>query len=116
MQSIDKNMIGDNLKTLHLRLASQRFLTAYFFLFAVMIVVAFLIYTQLYVVQPMQQEARRMGTLYAFMHSVATLDTIEVKGFYRNVIFHTVQNPNFPVVITDEQGIPRHWKAINIPL
>ena len=115
MQSIDKNKIGDNFKTLHLRLSSQRFLTAYFFLFAVMIVVAFLIYTQLYVVQPMRQEARRMGELYAFMHSVATLDTIEVKGFYRNVIFNTVQNPNFPVVITDEQGVPRHWKAIDIP-
>ena len=115
MQSIDKNKIGDNLKTLHLRLSSQRFLTAYFFLLAVIIVIVFLIYTQLYVVQPMRQEARRMGELYAFMHSVATLDTIEVKGFYRNVIFNTVQNPNFPVVITDEQGVPRHWKAIDIP-
>ena len=49
------------------------------------------------------------------MHSVATLDTIEVKGFYKDVIFHTVQNPNFPVVITDEQGLPRYWKAIGIP-
>ena len=115
MQSTDKNKIGDNLKTLHLRLSSQRFLTAYFFLFAVMIVVAFLIYTQLYVVQPMRQEARRMGELYAFMHSVATLDTIEVKGFHEDVIYHTVQNPNFPVVITDELGLPRYWKAIGIP-
>ena len=80
-----------------------------------MIVVAFLIYTQLYVVQPMRQEARRMGEFYAFMHSVVTLDTIKVEGFYKGVIFDTILNPNFPVVITDEQGLPRHWKAIDIP-
>lgn len=115
MQLKNKNKIGGEIKTLHLRLSSQSFLTAYFFLLAVIIVIAFLIYTQLYVVQPMRQEARRMGKFYAFMHSVTTLDTIEVKGFYKDVIFHTVQNPNFPVVITDEQGIPRYWKAIGIP-
>lgn len=115
MQLENKNETDDRLKNLHVRLSSQSFLTAYFFLLAVIIVIAFLIYTQLYVVQPMRQEARRMGEFYAFMHSVATLDTIEVKGFYKGVIFDTVQNPNFPVVITDEQGLPRYWKAIGIP-
>ncbi len=115
MQLTNKNKIDDKLKDLHLRLASQSFLTAYFFLLAVIIVTAFLIYTQLYVVQPMRQEARRMGEFYAFMQSVAALDTIEVKGFYKDVIFDTVQNPNFPVVITDEQGLPRYWKAVGIP-
>ncbi len=115
MQLINKNKIDDRRKDLHLRLSSQSFLMAYFFLLAVIIVAAFLIYTQLYVVQPMRQEARRMGEFYAFMHSVVTLDTIEVKGFYKDVIYHTVQNPNFPVVITDEQGLPRYWKAIDIP-
>lgn len=115
MQLTNQNKIDDKLRTLSLRLSSQSFLTAYFFLLAVIIVTAFLIYTQLYVVQPMRQEARRMGEFYAFMHSVATLDTIEVKGFYKDVIFDTILNPNFPVVITDEQGIPRHWKAIGIP-
>ncbi|MDE2797988.1 MAG: hypothetical protein OXI94_04900, partial [Gemmatimonadota bacterium] len=115
MQLTNKNKIDDKLKDLHLRLASQSFLTAYFFLLAVIIVTAFLIYTQLYVVQPLRQEARRMGEFYAFMQSVAALDTIEVKGFYKDVIFDTVQNPNFPVVITDEQGLPRYWKAVGIP-
>ena len=115
MQSTNENKIDDKLKDLQLRLSSQSFLTAYFFLLAVLIVIVFLIYTQLYVVQPMRQEARRMGEFYAFMHSVAILEKIEVKGFYKDVIFHTVQNPNFPVVITDKQGIPRYWKAIGIP-
>ncbi|MDP6042272.1 MAG: HAMP domain-containing sensor histidine kinase [Candidatus Latescibacteria bacterium] len=96
------------------RLASQRFFTAYFFLSAVIIVAAFLVYAQVFVVQPMRQEANRMGQLYAFMHSVATLDKIEVKGFYVDVIFDTISNPNFPVVITDEQGVPRHWKAVAV--
>lgn len=115
MQFTNENKIDDKLKDLHLRLSSQSFLTAYFFLLAVIIVIAFLIYTQLYVVQPMRQEARRMGEFYAFMHSVVTLDTIKVEGFYKGVIFDTILNPNFPVVITDEQGLPRHWKAIDIP-
>ncbi len=114
MQSKNENENDDKLKNLHVRLSSQSFLTAYFFLLAVLIVIAFLIYSQLYVVQPMRQEARRMGEFYAFMHSVVTLDTIEVKGFHKAVIYHTVQNPNFPVVITDEQGLPRYWKAVGI--
>ena len=112
MQLTNQNTINDKLKNLHVRLSSQGFLTAYFFLLAVIIVIAFLIYSQFYVVQPMRHEARRMGKFYAFMHSVATLDTIEVKGFYEDVIFDTILNPNFPVVITDEQGVPRYWKAV----
>ena len=115
MQLRNENEIDDKLKNLHVRLSSQSFLTAYFFLLAVIIVIAFLIYTQLYVVQPMRQEARRMGEFYAFMHSVAILEKIEVKGFYEDVIFDTIQNPNFPVVITDALGVPRYWKAIGIP-
>ena len=96
------------------RLASQRFFTAYFFLSAVIIVAVFLVYAQVFVVRPMRQEANRMGKLYAFMHSVATLDKIEVKGFYVDVIFDTILYPNFPVVITDEQGEPRYWKAVGV--
>ena len=97
-----------------IRLSSQRYFTAYFFLSAVCIVLTFLIYAQVYVVRPMRQEATRMGKVYAFMHSVATLDKIEVKGFYVDVIFDMLRNPNFPVVITDEQGEPRYWKAVAI--
>lgn len=108
--------IGDALKTWYSRLSSQRFLMAYFFLLGVILVAAFLVYTQLYVVQPMRREAERMGSIYAFMHSVTTLDKIELKeGFYVEVIFDTIENPNFPVVITDELGVPKYWKAIGIP-
>ncbi len=110
-----ENGIGDALKTWYSRLSSQRFLMAYFFLVAVILVTAFLVYTQLYVVQPMRREAKRMGSIYAFMHSVTTLDKIEIKeGFYVEVIFDTIENPNFPVVITNEQGVPKYWKAIGI--
>ena len=97
-----------------IRLTSQRYFTAYFFLSAVCIVLTFLIYAQVYVVRPMRQETTRMGKVYAFMHSVATLDKIEVKGFYVDVIFDMLRNPNFPVVITDEQGEPRYWKAVAV--
>lgn len=108
--------IGDALKTWYSRLSSQRFLMAYFFLVGVILVTAFLVYTQLYVVQPMRREAKRMGSIYAFMHSVTTLDKIELKeGFYVEVIFDTIENPNFPAVITNEQGVPKYWKAVGIP-
>jgi signal transduction histidine kinase len=47
---------------------------------------------------------------------VATLEKIEVKpGFYMDTIFETIQNPNFPVVITDANGLPRNWKDIDVP-
>lgn len=119
MSSVQSDKISESrlrvwLHSWRVRLASQRFFTAYFFLSAMIIVVAFLIYAQIFVVRPMRQEANRMGKLYAFMHSVATLDKIEVKGFYVDVIFDTIQNPNFPVVITDEQGEPKYWKAIGL--
>ncbi|MCZ6633544.1 MAG: HAMP domain-containing sensor histidine kinase [bacterium] len=98
------------------RLSSHRLFSAYFFLSGMTIVLAFLVYAQLFVVRPMRSEAKRMGELYAFLYSLTTVDVIEVKpgSFYMNTIFETVQNTNFPVVITDEQGKPRYWQAVGI--
>ncbi|MBT3604903.1 MAG: hypothetical protein HN521_17730, partial [Candidatus Latescibacteria bacterium] len=98
-----------------IRIASQRQFSAYFFLSAIIVILLFLFYAQVWVVQPMRSEANRMGTIYAFMHSVTTADKIEIKpGFYQNTIFETVINPNFPVVIIDDEGLPRFWKAIGV--
>ncbi|MFT5367324.1 MAG: two-component sensor histidine kinase [Candidatus Latescibacterota bacterium] len=101
---------------LRIRIASQRQFSAYFFLSAVVVILVFLLYAHFWVVRPMRSEANRMGKLYAFMHSIATLDNIDISkgGFYQETVFETVQYPNFPVVITDAKGEPRYWKAIGV--
>lgn len=99
-----------------IRLASQRQFSAYFFVSAIVVILIFLFYAHFWVVRPMRVEANRMGKIYAFMHSVATAEKIEVKdGFYQATIFETILYPNFPVVITDALGMPRYWKAVGRP-
>jgi len=99
-----------------IRLASQRQFSAYFFVSAIVVILIFLFYAHFWVVRPMRSEANRMGKLYAFMHSITTVDNIDISksGFYQETIFETVQYPNFPVVITDERGEPKYWKAIGV--
>lgn len=101
---------------LRIRLASQRQFSAYFFVSAIVVILIFLFYAHFWVVRPMRSEANRMGKLYAFMHSITTADKVDISkgGFYQETIFETVQNPNFPVVITDANGLPKFWKAIGV--
>ncbi len=89
---------------------------AYFFLSAMIIILAFLVYTQIFVVGTLRQDTLEMVKRYAFFYSVATRDTIVVKpGPDLNIIFETIRKTDFPVVITDERGEPQLWKAIGIP-
>ena len=97
-------------------LSSSRQFGVYFFVAAIVGIVGFLLYAQLFVVLPIRQEARRDIERYAFFYSIATRDTIIVPqaGPSLEIIFETIQNTNFPVVITDEQGRPRYWKAVGV--
>jgi len=97
-------------------LSMNRWFGAYFFLSAIAIILAFLIYTQIFVVQPVRQDARQGVKRLAFFYSIPTRDTIIVKqGPDLDIIFETIRNTRFPVVITDEAGMPHYWKAIGIP-
>ncbi len=88
----------------------------YFFLSAMIIIFAFLVYTQIFVVGRLKEDTLEMVKRYAFFYSIATRDTIVVQpGPDLNIIFETIRNTNFPVVITDEQSEPQLWKAIGIP-
>lgn len=110
-----ENWIRVLLGDLRFRIVSQRQFSAYFFVSAIVVILAFLIYAHFFVVLPMRSEANRMGRLYAFMHSISTVDKIEIKdGFYLDTILETVQNPTFPVIIIDGHGLPRYWKAIGL--
>ncbi len=95
---------------------SRRF-GAYFFLSAVVLILAFLIYTQVFVVRPARQVARQMIEFYAFSYKLATQDTIVVadSGADLTTIFEMIKDSEFPVVITDTEGIPQYWKGIDIP-
>lgn len=94
---------------------SRRF-RAYFFLSAMVLILAFLVYTQIFVVRPAKEVARQMIELYAFSYKLATQDTIVVaeSGADLTTIFETIRNSEFPVVITDTEGAPQYWKGIGI--
>ena len=94
---------------------SQRF-GAYFFLSASILILAFMVYTQIFVVQPARQMARHMIELYAFSYKLAMLDTVVVAESDSDIqiIFRTIQQSDFPVVITDGDGTPQVWKNIGI--
>lgn len=97
-------------------LINSRQFDAYFFLSAMIIILIFMVYTQIFVVGALRQDTRQMIKTYAFFYSIATRDTITVKpGPDLNIIFETITNTNFPVVITDETGKPQLWKAVGIP-
>ncbi|MGA1198040.1 MAG: sensor histidine kinase [Candidatus Latescibacterota bacterium] len=96
-----------------IRIASQRQFSAYFFLSAIIVILVFLFYAHFWVVRPMRDEANRTVKLQAFMHSISTAETIDLRHeFYQEVIFETIPNLSFPVVLTDAVGRPRYWKAI----
>ena len=92
---------------------SQRF-GAYFFLSASILILAFMIYTQIFVVRPARQMARHMIELYAFTYKLAMLDTVVVTESDSDIqiIFETIRQSDFPVVITDGEGDPQFWKNI----
>jgi len=97
--------------------ATRRRFGAYFFLSAMVIVLAFLVYTQIFVVQAMRQETRQMMRRYAFFISIAARDTILVQQESPDleIIFETIRNTNFPMVVADEHGKPQMWKNIRMP-
>jgi two-component system, NtrC family, sensor histidine kinase KinB len=94
---------------------SQRF-GAYFFLSASILILAFMIYTQIFVVRPARLMARHMIELYAFSYKLAMVDTVVVAESDSDIqiIFETIRQSDFPVVITDGEGNPQVWKNIGI--
>ena len=96
-------------------LSSTRWVGTYFFVSAMVIILIFLVYTQIFVVGALRQDARQMIQRYAFFYSIATRDTIVVEpGPDLDIIFDTIRNTSFPVVITDEKGTPQLWKAVGV--
>jgi signal transduction histidine kinase len=97
-------------------MSNTRWFGAYFFLSAMVIVLVFMIYTQIFVVQAIRQDNRQMISSLAFFYSLATRDTIVVNesGPDMNIIFETITNTNFPVIVTDDKGEPQLWKAIGV--
>ena len=111
-----ENRIRVWLGDLRFRIVSQRQFSAYFFVSAIVVILAFFVYAHFLVIRPMRNEANSMVKLQAFMHSISTAETIDLRqGFYQEVIFETITNLSFPVVLTDASGKARYWKAIGLP-
>jgi len=96
-------------------LSSTWWFGAYFFLLAMVIILTFLIYTQVFVVEAMNRDTRHTIKQYAFAFSMATRDTVVIRpGAELDVIFETIQRTDFPVVITDNGGYPHYWRNVGV--
>ena len=111
-----ENPIRVWLGDLRVRLSSQRQFSAQFFLWAIVFILAFFLYAQFFVVRPLREEARQNIERYAFFYRIATTDTLVVQpGLDLDIIFDTITNTNFPIVITEKDGTPHLWKAVDMP-
>ncbi|MEW6685114.1 MAG: HAMP domain-containing sensor histidine kinase [Candidatus Edwardsbacteria bacterium] len=95
-------------------LPNYRFLKGYLFLGAVILVVALLLYTQS-LVRRLQEEPKTISRIFARFCATATIPTAQSENPETDIIFEEViKRSNFPIVITDQKGIPRAWRRIGI--
>lgn len=96
-------------------LSSTRWFGAYLFLLAMVIILAFLIYTHLFLIEAMRQDTHQRIEQYTFFLSISTRDTIVIRpGYELDVVFETIQDIDFPVVITDNAGLPHLWRNVGV--
>ena len=82
------------------------------FIMAIVIVLAFLVYSQ-YVVHRLRHNERKLLHVYANLYAAATSELST--GVELNVIFDEVIRPtDFPIVATTPDGEPYAWKGIGV--
>ncbi len=79
----------------------------------VVVVLLFVIYTQS-IIDGLKKDVYRISGVYAKLWQLAASD--ESSGPEINLIFEEViQKSNFPIIITDAENNPQHWKQVGIP-
>ena len=88
------------------------FFKGFLFITAILLVLAFLIYSQ-YVVHRLRDDERRLLHVYANLYAAATSEL--PGGEELNLIFDEVIRPtDFPIIATTAEGEPYAWKGIGI--
>lgn len=85
---------------------------SYFFVIAVILVLAILIYTQ-FMVKSLREEDKRLLQVCANLYAVAAAES--TTGAELNLIFdQVIKKTNFPIILTDQDGTPQAWKGVGI--
>jgi NtrC-family two-component system sensor histidine kinase KinB len=88
------------------------FFKGFLFIAAILLILAFLIYSQ-YVVHRLRNDERRLLHVYANLYAAATSELSD--GAELNLIFDEVIRPtDFPIIATTVDGTPYAWKGIGI--
>ena len=88
-----------------------------FFLGAIAIVMAFLVYGE-YVISELKEQERDNAELYAHLHSAATSTSSVLPEWLDQVVVKRVvinQKMTYPIVITDHQGNIGDWRGPGLP-
>ena len=90
------------------------FFKGFLFISAIVLILAFLIYSQ-YVVHRLRENERRLLHVYANLYAAATSELATGKEL--NLIFDEVIRPtDFPIIATTAEGEPYAWKGIGVEL
>ena len=85
----------------------------YLFLAVIMLMVALVVHSNTMITR-LNAETRARCDVLARFFAVATFQAAE-NPFVRRIFREVVQNINFPMVLTDVNGVPRAWREIGIP-
>jgi NtrC-family two-component system sensor histidine kinase KinB len=83
------------------------------FLAAVLLLVALVVHTD-YVIDRLKSETQGLCHVLAQFLAVSTFEAVEDPGLHA-VFQDVIRNINFPIVLTDPEGLPRAWTNIGIP-
>lgn len=85
----------------------------YLFLAMVVLSMALVAHSH-YVIRRLNEQARSLSTVLARFVAVSTFSATEQPTLHR-IFLEVIRDINFPMILTDTDGLPRAWKGIGIP-
>ena len=93
-------------------LTSAMFLRSYMFLGSAGLVVLFLLYTH-NLVRRLETQADVLSGVFAQFCATATFPAMDDRNLHA-ILDSVIRRIDFPLVITDDRGVPLAWKKIGI--
>ena len=88
------------------------FIKYYFIIGSIVIILFFVLYTNALLLK-VRKELEVFPKIYARFAEVSTKENIE-SDLLEIILTEVVQKVNYPIIVTDENNIPKYWKNIDI--
>lgn len=89
------------------------FIRYYFIIGSIIIILFFVLYTNT-LLQKVRKELEVFPKIYARFAEVSTKENIE-SDLLEIILTEVVQKVNYPIIVTDENNMPKYWKNIDMP-